>query len=925
MTISVLYVDDERGLLEIGKLFLEETGQFKVDIITSAQAALALIHTKNYDAIISDYQMPGVDGIGFLKELRTSGNPIPFILFTGRGREEVVIQALNEGADFYLQKGGEPVSQFAELANQIHRAVQQRTAETSIREHERREAAIINFLPDATFAIDTMGIVIAWNFAMERMTGVMSSEILGKGNYEYALPFYHERRRLLIDLILTPDDLLEQSRYRSVIHKNNQLTAETTIRKPDGTPVHLWGTASRLFDENGNLTGAIESIRDITGQKSAEAQVASLDRLYTVLSATNKAIVRIHDKSELLNRICRIVVDNGGFTMAWAGLVNEKNHRIEPVAASGHVEGYLDMIVISTEDTPQGQDPTGTAFRTGTFVVCNDIGSDLKVAPWRTAALDRGYRSLAAFPFALDTGNAGVITFFASEPGFFNDRIIRLLDEQSGDISFALRNLEHEEQRLAGEDDLKKSEIRYRRLFQTAQDAILILDGDTGEIIDANKFILDMLGYPLEYFVGRYLWELGFLQDKSFAQTAFAKLKTEGYIRYDDLPLETKQGRAIHVEFVSNVYLVGDKRIIQCNIRDITERKVAQNTLQVSETRYRRLFETAQDGILILDGDTGEIIDANKFILDMLGYPLEYFMGRHLWELGFLQDKSFAQTAFAKLKTEGYIRYEDLPLETKQGRAIHVEFVSNVYLVDNKRIIQCNIRDITERKHAEDALQLANRKLNLLSGITRHDIKNQLMVLSGFLEISRKSLGDPALIAEFIAKEEKIADTIGRQINFTRDYENLGVKAPAWQNIDQLVGNVIARLPMQHVRVGAGNCGLEVFADPLLEKVFYNLIDNALRYGGEQMTSIRVTNRENNGILVIAVHDDGRGIRTEDKGQLFTKGFGKNTGLGLYLSREILSITGITISETGIPGKGARFEIAVPKGSFRFEKERATE
>ena len=800
MTISVLYVDDERGLLEIGKLFLEETGQFKVDIITSAQAALALIHTKNYDAIISDYQMPGVDGIGFLKELRTSGNPIPFILFTGRGREEVVIQALNEGADFYLQKGGEPVSQFAELANQIHRAVQQRTAETSIREHERREAAIINFLPDATFAIDTMGIVIAWNFAMERMTGVMSSEILGKGNYEYALPFYHERRRLLIDLILTPDDLLEQSRYRSVIHKNNQLTAETTIRKPDGTPVHLWGTASRLFDENGNLTGAIESIRDITGQKSAEAQVASLDRLYTVLSATNKAIVRIHDKSELLNRICRIVVDNGGFTMAWAGLVNEKNHRIEPVAASGHVEGYLDMIVISTEDTPQGQDPTGTAFRTGTFVVCNDIGSDLKVAPWRTAALDRGYRSLAAFPFALDTGNAGVITFFASEPGFFNDRIIRLLDEQSGDISFALRNLEHEEQRLAGEDDLKKSEIRYRRLFQTAQDAILILDGDTGEIIDANKFILDMLGYPLEY-----------------------------------------------------------------------------------------------------------------------------FMGRHLWELGFLQDKSFAQTAFAKLKTEGYIRYEDLPLETKQGRAIHVEFVSNVYLVDNKRIIQCNIRDITERKHAEDALQLANRKLNLLSGITRHDIKNQLMVLSGFLEISRKSLGDPALIAEFIAKEEKIADTIGRQINFTRDYENLGVKAPAWQNIDQLVGNVIARLPMQHVRVGAGNCGLEVFADPLLEKVFYNLIDNALRYGGEQMTSIRVTNRENNGILVIAVHDDGRGIRTEDQGQLFTKGFGKNTGLGLYLSREILSITGITISETGIPGKGARFEIAVPKGSFRFEKERATE
>ncbi len=115
---------------------------------------------------------------------------------------------------------------------------------------------------------------------------------------------------------------------------------------------------------------------------------------------------------------------------------------------------------------------------------------------------------------------------------------------------------------------LKESELRYRRLFETAQDAILILDGDTGEIIDANKFILDMLGYPLDYFVGRHLWELGFLKDKSFAKNAFEKLKTDGYIRYEDLPLETKQGKAISVEFVSNVYLVGDKRIIQCNITE---------------------------------------------------------------------------------------------------------------------------------------------------------------------------------------------------------------------------------------------------------------------------------------------------------------------------------------------------------------------
>ena len=110
----ILYVDDEPGLLEIGKFFLEEDGQFNVDTITSASTALTLLDTKTYDAIISDYEMPKMNGIEFLKTIRSSGKAIPFILFTGRGREDVVIQALNEGADFYLQKGGEPVSQFTE-------------------------------------------------------------------------------------------------------------------------------------------------------------------------------------------------------------------------------------------------------------------------------------------------------------------------------------------------------------------------------------------------------------------------------------------------------------------------------------------------------------------------------------------------------------------------------------------------------------------------------------------------------------------------------------------------------------------------------------------------------------------------------------------------------------------------------------------
>jgi len=778
LTISVLYVDDEPALLDTCKLYLEQTKEFAVTTASSASDALDLIKSNGIQTIVSGYQMPDMNGIEFLKLVRTFTH-VPFIMFTGWGREEIAVQAFENGADFYLRKDGALKPPFAELISRIKAAV--------------------------------------------------------------------ECRR-------------------------------------------------------------------------ADAQVTTLNRLYTVLTATNKAIVHIHDKKELLNEICRIAVDDGGFTMAWAGLANGEKRLIEPVAGYS-ADGYPDTISLSFDDSPKGRSPTVAAFRERVFKVCNDIEHDPMMAPWRKGALQRGYHSLAAFPFAPDTRNAGVITIYASEPGFFNDQIIRLLDEQSRDISFALTTLDQKEQRISAENELKKSELKYRRLFETAQDAILILDGDSGKIIDANRFILDMLGYPLDYFVGRHLWELGFLKDKSLAKEAFVKLKTEGYIRYEDLPLETKQGKAISVEFVSNVYWVEDKRIIQCNIRDITDRKMAHEILQVSETRYRRLFETAQDGILILEGDTGKIIDANTSILNMLGYPLSDFIGKQLWELGFLKDKTFAQNAFAKLKTDWYIRYEDLPLETKQGKAISVEFVSNVYCIEKKRIIQCNIRDVTERKRAEDALALASRKLNLMSGITRHDIMNQLMVLSCSLGLALENIKDPEEIV-LINMAQKAANAIHRQIAFTKEYEELGVKTPEWQRLSDIIHSAALQVVTDTITFEIPDDRLEIYADPLLIKVFFNLFDNARQHGGA-VTQISISHHPTGNGLIITVTDNGKGISPEDKHHLFERGFGKNTGLGLFHSREILSITGISISETGIPGKGAQFEIAVPEGAFRFKEEPA--
>jgi PAS domain S-box-containing protein len=261
---------------------------------------------------------------------------------------------------------------------------------------------------------------------------------------------------------------------------------------------------------------------------------------------------------------------------------------------------------------------------------------------------------------------------------------------------------------------LINSELRYRRLFEAAQDGVLILDAETGMIEDVNPFLINMLGYSREEFVEKKLWEVGAFKDVEASQDAFEALRKNEYIRYEDLPLKTKDGRLIQVEFVSNVYLVGDKKVIQCNIRDITARKSAENAMQESEARYRRLFEAAEDGILILDAETGMIEDVNPFLINLLGYSRAEFVKKKLWEVGAFKDVEASQNAFEALQENEYIRYKDLPLRAKDGRMIQVEFVSNVYLVGNEKVIQCNIRDVTEHKRIIAALQNNENKYHNL-------------------------------------------------------------------------------------------------------------------------------------------------------------------------------------------------------------------
>jgi len=592
-------------------------------------------------------------------------------------------------------------------------------------------------------------------------------------------------------------------------------------------------------------------------------------------------------------------------------------------------------------------------------------------------------------------------------------------------------------EKIKNEEEIIASEKRYRRLFETAQDGILIIDLKSETIIDANKYLLKLTGYSLDATLDKHLWELGFIEDKLLAENAFLELRTKGYVRYENIPLRRISGEIVPVEFISNVYGVNGTSIVQCNIRDISERrsgfqreiemtriidsasdaivgkdlngivtcwnkgaekiygytkdeivgksisllapsdskneiqeilakvsrgeqiadyettrltkngkkiqvslrispvlddqgriigastiagdvsmrKLAEEKLGESEQRYRRLFETAQDGILILDEVTGKIVDANPFILEMTEYKLNELVGKQLWELGFIEDQKHSRTAFAKLKKEGYIRYEDIPLRRKNGMLFGVEFISNSYDVNGHAIIQCNIRDITDRKLIKDALLQTNRKLNLLSSITRHDINNQLMALEGNLALLDKVQFDKYSI-DHLQKADAAVKRISSMIQFTKEYEDIGVKAPTWHKARELIENASKGVALGPIELANDiPADLEVYADPLITKVFHNLIDNAVRHGGK-ITTIRFYIEGHDGARYMICEDDGIGISSEIKDKLFTRNQGKDHGFGLFLSQEILLITGIVINEYGMPGKGARFRITVPAGAW---------
>jgi PAS domain S-box-containing protein len=369
---------------------------------------------------------------------------------------------------------------------------------------------------------------------------------------------------------------------------------------------------------------------------------------------------------------------------------------------------------------------------------------------------------------------------------------------------------------------------------------------------------------------------------------------------------------------IMSVYVNRDNREYSfAFVRDIAQRKQNELALRESDKRYRLILQNANDAIFIHEishGGPGRFIEVNDHACRMLGYTRDELLQMGVPDIDVPEIKEKVPGIIEKLFSSGNAVFQTFHL-TKDRRRIPVEVSNRLIGLDGRPAVLSIVRDLSDLKRTEEAAQAANRKLRLLNSITRHDIQNKVTILTGYLSLAREKSTNPMMVS-YIEKLESAVKSISDHVEFTKIYQDLGTTEPQWQDL----GRAMPRpADIHQVTFDADMDGIMVYADPTLAKVFSNLLDNTLRHGGHAKT-IRVSAHESENGLTVVWQDDGVGIPEKEKEKIFLQGYGKNTGLGLFLCREILSITGMTIKETGKPANGARFEIFVPTGIYKIDK-----
>ena len=584
----------------------------------------------------------------------------------------------------------------------------------------------------------------------------------------------------------------------------------------------------------------------------------------------------------------------------------------------------------------------------------------------------------SAFRAALQGGNVDLVLSDYSLPGFNGLSALRIVREMNPELPFifvsgtigeeiaieslksgatdyvlkerpqrlalsvqrALSEVEARKRSRRSDEALHHSAACYELLFETNPLPMWAFDLKTLGFLAVNEAAIHHYGYSREEFLQMTIEDIRSPEDvptllESVLQSQ-PHIELAGVCKH-----RTKDGAVNYVEITSQALKFAGRSAQIVLANDITERRRLEEAQRSSELRYRRLFESAKDGILILDADSGQIVDVNPFLIEMLGFSKEEFVGKELWQIGLFRDVAASRLAFAELQQRGYIRYEDLPLKTREGRVRQVEFVSNSYLAGESRVIQCNIRDITERKRFEQTLQAKNIELgkanlakNRFLANMSHELRTPLNAILGFT--GTLLMGLPGPLNEDQEHQLSIVQTNARLLlSLLNDLLDLAKVESGKVDIkfeplvcQDVVEEVAAALrPLAagkglKFKIKAPKSSMRVAADRrILSQILINLSNNAIKFTEKGQVRIQLKTRQSNGQMLasIEVSDTGIGIRVEDQEMLFQAFQQVNsdhrregTGLGLYLSEKLAILIKGKIEFESEYGKGSTFRLLLP-------------